>query len=285
MSRKTQAVVCEINIRVHPKHETSEYIALWKMLFQLRWHTVRGHTGLMIGGAKVINENDAKPLIRGYLYKFLEIDQDLPWFNMEQGKKAGEEDMERISIPAELRPNLIEIPYIFDPKNHRLHFVSKSGNIAISALMVRSLIKGLSKSEAIQERFPGGVDVSIATDKKDIDRLLQLHSLRSLVITIERPNPKEDEDDATVYERMRRRGISKERREYKKAPNENSIHPDEELYNLAHIAAENGKVEVTGRDQLNRPVEASSDEFPKRSYFFYQKTKQTILDALQNFVA
>ncbi|MGF7466535.1 DUF4747 family protein [Alcaligenes nematophilus] len=285
MSRKTQATVCELNIRVHPEHKPSEYIALWKILFNLRWHFVRGHTGLMIGESKLINEDSDEPLIRGYLYKFLEIDLDLPWFNTERGKKAGEEDLERISIPEELRPNLVEIPYVFNVKNHRLHFVSKSGKIAVSPMMVRNLIKDLSTAEAVQDRFPGGVDVSIATDKKDIDRLLNIHSLRSLTITIERPNPRESEDDATVYERMRRRGISKEIREYKKASNESSIHPDDEMFNLAHIAAENGKVEVSGRDASNRPIKASSNEFPKRKYFSYQKSMQTILDALQSFVA
>lgn len=285
MSRKTQVEVCEINIRVHPTHEPKEYVALWRLLFKLRWHIVRGHTGLMIGEARPIDDGNGNMLIRGYLYKFLEIDREQPWFDLEQGKQARQEDMDRIVIPDELRPNLVEIPYVFDPARHRLHFVSRAGNVSISAAMVRRLIRELSLAKAVQERFEGGVDVSIVTDKKDIDRLLDIESLRSLTIVIERPNPTEPEDDETVYERMRRRNISRERHEYKKAPNEASIQPDDELRALAHIAAENGKVEVKGRDRMNRPIDASSDEFPKRKHFFYEKAQQLLLDALVSFIS
>lgn len=283
MSRESRVDVCTLNIRVHTRHHPDEYTELWKMLFRLRAHVVRGHTGLMIGEAMSVTPGTSRSLIRGYFYKFLEIDRDEPWFDIESGEQAGQEDMSRIVIPDKLRPNLVEIPYVFDPVKHHLHFVARGGKTAISPMMVQRLIKGLAGTHKVQNRFES-IDVTIVTDTADIDRLLALHALQSLEIVIDRPNPAERDDDETFYDRMRRRGVSREAHAYKKAPREQSIQPDEEMRDLAHVAAENGVVKVVGRDERNIRVAASSAEFPRRREFKYSKSQQTMLDALIAFI-
>ena len=111
-----------INVRLHTKHDPSEYKRLWEMLYRQKYTKTRGYTALMIGDMRHLNNEDESSPIVGYFYRFVNIDPSDPWFDIESQKKAKPGDVAQVVIPKNLKPSLMEIPYVFDLKKHKLYF-------------------------------------------------------------------------------------------------------------------------------------------------------------------
>lgn len=283
MSRTRHFDVSGINIRVHSKHAASEYTELWQKLHTSRIYVTYANNALMIGDVRYENENDPAARLYGYFYRFLDVDPSNPWFNIDKHKKASESDVELVSIPAELKPDLIEIPYVLDVKAHRLYFVSHETQANLSPRLVHKLLTRLCTTDEIRERF-GNVDLTILTEKAKIDELLRWPVIRNLTIKINRPNPNEEEDEAAFYERLKKRGLASETRIYKKADDAPTVTPDEEMRSLAHIAADNGVVEVSGTNPQRWSDKASSQDFPLRMKGSYDSNLQPLMDALKGLI-
>lgn len=275
--------VSGINIRVHTKHSPEEYTELWRQLHRLRGTVTRSSNTLMIGEARSEDKEDPRALIYGSFYRFLDVKPDDPWFNIQTRKKATDEDVERVNIPHELKPNLVEIPYVFDVVKHRLYFVSKEKDIHVSPVSIHNFLNNLCERISIAERF-GKVDLTVLTDKGQVDELLSWPVIRTLTIKIDRPNPNDYDDEAAFYEKLHRRRAESETRIYKKASTENSLIPDDEIRSLAHIAADNGEVEVSGQARNRSRMTASSKKFPLRIPASYITTLETLRDALKTVV-
>lgn len=280
MGRQKHFDVSGINIRVHTKHEAQEYVNLWEALLKTRSYVVHANTALMIGDVRYEDKKNPEALISGNFYRFLEVDLDNPWFNIDKHKKATDEDVVQVNIPVELKPNLTEIPYVFNPKNHCLYFISKAAGTAASPRMVNKLLTTLCNSEKIFDQFKK-VDLTILTDKGKVDEMLNWPEIRNLTIKIERPNPVDHDDERLIFERLQNRRVESETRIYKKASGETSIIPDQEMKDLAHIAANNGIVEVTGKNPMRSPDKATSSNFPLKIKGIYDSKLQPLLDALK----
>lgn len=158
MARERHIRIGGINIRVHSKHAPSEYVDMWMAMHRLRRPRTRGATATMIGEARRRDDNPDAP-IYGYFYRFVDIDPDDPWFDIEQHKKAAEDDVAQVKIPKKLKPNLKEYPYVFDIVKHRLYFKTGGHDGGVSPGIVASLLEHLAAAPRIVERF-GEIDVT-----------------------------------------------------------------------------------------------------------------------------
>jgi hypothetical protein len=283
MARGRSFEIGGLNIRVHTRHHPDEYVEFWHMLHKNRGTALYGSSAMMIGEARNENKDDPRSPIVGYLYKFLNIDPDEPWFDILRRKPATEDDVSKVSIPDYLKPNLQVIPYVFLPAKHRLYFVSKSSDGGMAASTVHSLLSKLILRKHIAERF-GDVDVTVLTDRKAINELLSWRVIKTLEIFIERPNALEDEDETDVLNRLDLLSARSERIILKKASEASTLTPDDRVKTLAHIAADHGEVKVSGKNPKGIQDSASSKDFPMHVRSSYDPDIQTSLGALISFV-
>ncbi|MES2296813.1 MAG: DUF4747 family protein [Pseudomonadota bacterium] len=278
MSKVRHFDVAGINIRVHPIHEPFRYLALWKALWAQKTNVTHASHALMIGEYNV----DTPGFIKGNFYRFLQVDTDAPWFDVDKHMKAADEDVGQVHIPPALKPNLTEIPYVLDLKRHCLYFVSHEQEMNLSPVIVDKLLKRLTGLPVIRKQF-GDVDLTVLTDRGRVQEMLKMPVIRKLTITLERPNPAEEEDDETVYERLERRKLKSETHIYQKLKGEATINVDAEMHAQAENAMDNGLVEVVGKNLAGQPVKEASKDFPTKIKGTYTPTgmaSQTLKDAL-----
>ena len=283
MSRTRNFDASGVNIRVHTKHAPSEYVALWEHMHAANRYVTYASNALMIGDIRYEEKTNPASRLYGYFYRFLDVDPNNSWFNIVKHKKATDDDVEAVNIPAELKPDLVEIPYVFDVEKHQLYFISSETDVKLSPSLVLKLLERLCASQEVFERF-GKVDLTVLTDQKKIDEMLKWPVIRNMTIEIDRPNPTEEEDEAAFYDRLKKRGLSSEIRVYKKADDAPSILPDDEMKWLAKIAADNGVVRVAGKNLQRQTDKASSDQFPLRLKSSYDSNLQTLMDALKTLI-
>ncbi|MCL9850644.1 DUF4747 family protein (plasmid) [Ralstonia solanacearum P673] len=284
MARKRHFSVSGINIRVHGRgHYSRNYVELWKMFWGQRKYVIHANTALMIGDVRFEDESNPESPIYGYLYRFLDIGRDEPWFDIEQHKQADPGDVSQIKIPEKLKASLKEIPYFFDVKKHKLYFVRKEMETGVSPWMVLKLIQRLGEARIVVEKF-GKVDATILTDQSRLEELYRWQVIKTLEISIERPNPTDYDDEQEVFRRMKARGVSEEKFGYKKAPDAETIVPDDEMKAIVTVGADNGVVRAKGIELTGRPVELSSKDIPRIERSQYDHNTTTLMDSFKSFV-
>lgn len=284
MARQRGFEVQCVNVRVHTKHEASEYEALWKAVGRLR-HPIKWRTGvaLMIGESARRQANHAEGFY-GQFYQFVEINQEDPWFDISKHKPADAEDVAKVSIPPNLRANLHEMPYFFDVHKHRLYFLAKAGLDTLSAAAVHKLLETLVGFHEIKDRF-GQVDLTIATEREAVEKLLDWPVLRRLTIKLERPNPTDYQDEQAVFDHLTAIGAKSEKRDYHLADDRATIRPDKEMRQLAIVASDNGEVEVAGIDPQGKRRIANSQHFRWSLKRFYDQNRETLVEAFLKTVS
>lgn len=273
MARDRTIKISGINIRVHSKHAPSEYVELWKAFTRLRKPKTRGVSALMIGSQRPINKDDPSSAIFGYLYRFVNIDPNDPWFDIEKHGVADDSDVAQVRIPAKLKPNLEEIPYYLDTKRHRFFFKSGGAGSDLSPSIALSLIEHLALFPKITERF-GDVDATIITEEGTLKQLLSWPVLKQISVTLKRPNPNEFDDDQEFYERLERRGLKREEHKFIKSPEAETITPDEEMLAMFKRAIDDGTYTQRGFDEDGDLRTASASAYPKVESFTYDPSHE-----------
>ncbi|CAM8751179.1 DUF4747 domain-containing protein [Burkholderia pseudomallei] len=285
MARKRMFSVSGINIRVHKKgHSAENYSDLWKLFWAQRVSVRHANTALMIGDVRFEDEENPESPIYGYLYRFLDIGKDEPWFDIEQHKQADPKDVNQISIPEKLKASLKEIPYFFDVKKHKLYFVRSEMTTGVSPWMVLKLIQHLGKAQVVVNRL-GKVDATILTDQSRLEELYGWQVIKTIEVSIERPNPTDYDDEQEVFRRMAARGVSEEKFGYKKAPEADTIVPDDEIKAIVAIGADNGAVHAKGIEATGKPVEISSKDIPRIERAQYNQNTTTLMESFKDFVS
>lgn len=237
----------------------------------------------MIGEAHYHDENELIGFF-GYFYRFIEINTDDAWFDIDQHKKAEAEDLEQVKIPDNLRPNLIEVPYFFDVEKHYLYVLTSTTGVSLSASVVQRLLERLSAAPRITNRFET-VETQVATEKAAVAELLDWPVLRRVEIMFERPNASDFEDEEEVFRYLEEQNLAREKRTYTKAPEAKSINPGEEMKQLARIAADNGRVAVSGVDPKHQSRTVNSLQFPWARKTPYDHNLQSLKGAFLAFVS
>jgi hypothetical protein len=278
MTRQKRIAISAINIRVHTKHEPQEYVALWREIYRQQLVITRGAYGLMLGEVQWLNKEPKLGLLFGYLYSFVQIDPNDPWFNINSKRPAEDEEVEQVSIPEGLKPNLKMVPYLFDVKKHQLFFLVEGGDGGVSATLVHRFLKHVTSTPILLKRF-GRVDLTVMTDQGEVDAMLRWPVIRRLDIVLERVNASEYEDEQEVMARFQAMNLAREERSYVKAEGASTIEPDEDLRKIAAIAANNGVVSVKGVNPRGQSDKAKSTSFPMLIRSLYDSKIQTAVAA------
>jgi hypothetical protein len=234
----------------------------------------------MIGDVRKMDSGDA---LYGYIYRFVDIDPDDPWFDIERHKKADAGDVAEVHIPPKLKPSLREIPYVLDLIKHRLFFKTGGQGGGVSPGIMSALLLDLTSIPRIAERF-GEVDVTVLTKKGAVDSLLSWPDIRRIHVRLERPNPSDFDDDKHFYERLNRRSLKREEITYVKARGAASITPDAEMRKIFKVAEENGEYTQTGITPDGDLKTASSRDYPMQEVVEYDPDDQMESDAFRSFV-
>lgn len=254
--------VSVMNIVIHP-HTAQKYADLWRMAYRSRKPVyLRGKFKGLIGSHHPINADNPLDGIQGEIYKFFDLDPDSPWFDLESAKKADQEDVNQIKIPAKLKPELVLFNYVFFPKVHKLIYESKTtAGKGLSPGSMESMLNNLFSNSRIQEEF-GTVEVTAVPRRNSLQTLFKIHRLSSLMIDLRKPNA----DDFAKLERrfMKRLEDMKARqlREIVVAERGKHLEPDDEVKQLAEVAKSNGEVIAHGADVNGMPVVKSTKAMP-----------------------
>jgi hypothetical protein len=281
MGRERRLEVGALNIKTHP-HSPEQYADLFKDAYELELAgKIRGSFYGIIGHMQPIKSDPVNGL-EGFIYKFMNLDPNAPWLNLD-GRKVLEKDSEgRPKIPDHIKPDLKMIPFVFFPDSHRLIF-DRNG---ISAGSLQRMLEAVFSREIILKKN-GSVDVLVESSHESIERILRIPRKTKLTIKISKPNPDEgSEDELRVLKKM---GVQNaDRMEHILASKDkDGLQPDDDTKILMRTARSNGVVIAEGRDEIGEKVEESTKEHPYRFSDSYDPQDMTLLEAVRNlaFVA
>lgn len=286
MVRTSSFLISGINIVIHP-HSPEKYIELFNDIYKKREvKHVRGYQYIMIGELWPLNNDPLKGL-KGSLYRFLQIDKDAVWFDVLKNNKASKEDLSRIELPENLRPNTEIYDFIFYPIGHTLYISLKSTTKiryrypTISISQVNNGLNMLFSSFDIIEKY-GKVETTIIPDKQQLANIFSIPVLKKLTIDIIKPNT--DDLSSAQHKVMKRFNNMNVRRTIQTydAEKNYSIIPDEDLKCLASVAATNGEVIGQGSDLKNTKIKISTKERPWMQTVTYNPLKQSSTNAFEN---
>lgn len=274
-----------INIVTHP-HSPGGYVELLLAMFAERRHVpMRGAQHLMFGEIRPISDSGPEDGLFGRLYRFVFIDRDASWFNVSRHDEATPEELSKINLPEELRPNTETFDFVFYPKGHSFYFNMRSGNKvngkhhALGVGQVVKLLKTLAALPSIENRF-GVAEITAFPAQEQLEKILSIHSLGKLLIEVSKPNPDElGQAQAKVFGRLAGMKARKLRQELVAEKNE-SIAVDDDTRTLAQVAASNGKVVGYGYTVNHQKVEESTLAKPWTERVPYDSDIQSEADAL-----
>ncbi|MCB4809701.1 DUF4747 family protein [Methylovorus menthalis] len=282
MARQIGLSISGINIVTHP-HSPERYVDLFKSLYSLKLsRSIRTTQRIMLGELSRIDDSDLTEGIFGRIYKFDQIDPNMPWFNVETNEVATDEELAAISIPESLKPNFTTFDFVFYPKTHKFFFTSSHKGKHLSAGVVKRLFEYLIEHPAIRENF-GKVEITIIPDQTQLENIFNIYNLRKLEIDVVLPNPDDnEEDEREIFSRLERQNARRIKQVIVAEPRE-SIEPDEETKKLARVAASNGKVIGTGYTQTGEKIEESTTKTPWSNQITYDPdTEIPALVLIQN---
>jgi hypothetical protein len=265
---------------MHTPHGAEKYISLLRSAYHLKKPIhINDTQTLMIGSMQPSKNESGIDIIYGQLYKFTNIDRDLPWFDIETGRAASKYDVMKINIPDNLLPNLKHFHYVFNAGIHTLWFVSKDRKNYLSPYVCRKFIEMLFDDKNIKSEFPT-VEVTTFSDKENLTRMLDLNKLKSIEIELKRPNS----DDGTSEEKRFMKQLEKLKAKKMTvsldADKNEGILLDEELKSLATVAADNGKVKAVGEDRNGKHVELSTEDHPHLDMVTVDEDLETLEDVV-----
>ncbi|MGK7871462.1 DUF4747 family protein [Falsiroseomonas sp. E2-1-a20] len=249
-----------VNIRIHP-HSPERYELLLGDAFSLKKVVaLQSHQRMIM--ARLDMSQREHGVLRGTLARFTEIDPDLPWFNAVRFAPADEDEVRRIQIPQNLRPNYMALFFTFHIHEHLLIFEHRgAGRSYLSPQMAMKFFEGLFSDDALSAKF-GPVAVSMVADRDQLEAIIGIPDLKRLRIYVKRPNPDDLGDYDTFWEnKLVRQGANSIDVVYE-AEGKESIRPDEETRQFAELATRNGEIEAVGIDADGNRVERSTREHP-----------------------
>ncbi|MDG5488258.1 DUF4747 family protein [Sphingomonas sp. BGYR3] len=260
MARKLKLEVGAINIRLHP-HSDQRYRDLFQRLFEIKQVVnIRGdRSGLMTSLQRIRNDAD---YINGVITTFLEFDVDGKWLNTDTLEEASDNELQKINIPENLRPNSRPHLFQFDVKNHELIFEHYANGNRLTHNAALSFIKGLLNDKRIVQDF-GDVKATIVQSKGSIDRIFSIPRITDIEIYIEKPNAdiwgegfEEQAEEHLDDKNARSMTISY------KAEQGLGIVRDQDLSRLVGASIRNGRTIAKGYGKNGHEV-VTTDSYPK----------------------
>lgn len=267
-----------INVRLPAPHKAERYVALFEEAWKLKRSVkVHGDTSGMLGSVR--QHKDEPNLIRGDLYRFVELQLTGEWLDLETGKAVDGTIVREIKIPSNLRPNFHYFPYIFFVKHHRLVFMSKKeSNVTMTPLMVERMLRHLFEHKNIKKKF-GAIDVTVEPERETLNRIFSAPRLKRIEITVTPPNPMGDVEEK-LYARLEklRAGIITE---ILHSRHPEGLRLDRDTKDLAKVAQSNGRVTATVADADGKATTLSTASHPLRVQASYDTQRSTAQHAFE----
>lgn len=266
---------------MHAPHSPERYVELIKSVFARHGSFRLGelHVG-MIGSLYLDDQDDPAKGLNGEFFRFVNLDPDEPWFNVETRDAATEEEVRAIQIPKNLLPHLRRIPFYFHPHTHELWFVRRDRKESLGPAVAAKMLEGLIAPLVREGRFPQ-VEVTPLPEVGALERMLAVHTLKKLFIELKRPNSDGGEDEQARWQRKLERQNAKRLNVELTAAHNASIALDEDTRSLAHAAARNGKVQIQGRDSTGSRVVESTEAHPLIETVMLDSDLETVQDVLR----
>lgn len=260
MPRRRILKVGALNVVTHP-HSALHYAKLFSRAYALQTPTkIRGADwGLLASLSATVKDKDKEPpgLMGGTIFRFLNIDQNEPWLNLNTRKAV--DPNEAPDVPMHLKPHLRFAHFVFFPKGHRIFFDSTH----LAPNNAQQLFESLFRHETLVREF-GQVSVHIETDRDEFEKLISIAHKQKVFVDITLPNPDDPgADEQEVINRMDGQNIRRKVAVYT-ARTDEGIHPDEQTAAEMKAARSNGILRVIGRDENNRRVEGATTHIPWR---------------------
>lgn len=262
MSRTRTVEISALNIAMHDPHSPARYVDLLREVFARRATVRLGELHLaMIGTLYAEDREDPLKGLEGEFFRFVNLDPNEPWFNIETRDAATDEDVSAIQIPKHLLPHLRRIPFCFRPQAHELWFVRRDRSEGLGPATAARLLERLITPLVLEQRFPP-VEVTPLPEAGALEKMLAVHTLEKLSIELKRPNSDGGENEQARWQKKLERQNAKRLKVELAAVHAESIKPDEETRSLAEAASRNGKVQIEGRDSVGSKVVESTEEHP-----------------------
>jgi hypothetical protein len=282
MARERTMVAAFLNIEMPAPHPPERYVELFQAAFEIKKSIkTYGDTCHILTS---VNKETNDDILFGAIGKFTEIDEAMPWFDLNNLSEASDSQRKEIVIPEQLRPNFQSAFFGFIIRKHVFVFEKSGTNTAFSVPQVRKFLETLFSDELISQNF-GTINVSIVQQRQGIDEIFSLPHLRKLRIEIARPNPPDDFGDyeKEIEERLREQNVSKQNIDLEANAGQ-SIKPSEETKKLAHLALSHGRVIGQGKNKDNASVTVTSEDHPKISLHRYDPDARSEISAFRTIV-
>ncbi|WP_439671203.1 DUF4747 family protein [Cupriavidus necator] len=288
-----------INITLHP-HNPQRYVDLFSKLFSLdiMADTAMNHK-MFLGRVSSIVED--KPLggLAGEFYRFFNLDKRSAWISTATRTALKRSEANRVKdIPDDLKPDASSFQFVFYPHQHRLVFTLRGQYFENSLVNPRTppsmsphtlvnVLNQLFAAPEIVKEF-GSVEVTAEPRKEKLEEMLVLKRMQHFRVELTRPNP----DDFAALERRYLKKLDDQNVRQQtielRAAKASGIKLDDDMKELARIAASNGKVEVEGYNEQDKKVYESTEEHPQTDTVTYnpklQQPVQVLAERALDFV-
>jgi hypothetical protein len=263
-----------INVAAQP-HDGDTYRALFFKAAKEDPVKAHGDRYAAIGSA---TDNGDGVLI-GEIVAFTEIDIARPWLNLLRGETASPEEVrERVSLPAELKPHLVRIPYVFFVADHRFVFEAGKMTAASASLVLERLF---NKPKVLKAAATKAVTVTVEQARAPLERIFKLARLDRLKIHLVKPNADDTSElEEDFKKRLEEQAASAWTTEWE-AEQEKSLKPDKETKAYCELALSYGYVEAKGRNEHNRVVEEKTEDHPLLDRYEYDPNEETMYGFLK----
>ena len=282
MSGQNTLEYCALNVVTHP-HSPEKYITLFKTaLRQRNLGIINKNNSAIITSVYETNESVGKwkttPL-EGEICKFMNIDQDSDWFNLETNKIAKEHEKNSISIPENLKPNSQRFSFIFFPDIHILFVEIKDRKNKTSPSVVRKAFESIFNYQNTKKLFKR-IDITVLPQSDKVEEALNLKVLEKIEYRVTRPNPDHvpvDEEeylndlDAQDIDEIVKTIYGQQGGSIKLKKNEEDI---------VRIASRNGYVKARGQDAYGNKKKVDTHEHPWVKKQKYNPNLQTAWNAI-----
>ena len=268
MPKNLKMMIGSINIKIHP-HKPEMYIELFKDAIALKNIVpMRGDVYGSLSKFNFIDRKDKNLGFKGNIYKFLNIDPDQPWFDVEKEKVAEADVLKNISAIKNIKPNFCSFLYYFAPLKHRIFFTTYYDTKSISSKSIANFFTNIFFQPSIIDKY-GEVEVIVEPSTDKLDKMMKMKQIDKLELMISRPNPDDHgEAERKLLARLGKLNAKKVYEEYESV-NHETLKPDADLLTLTKIAASNGYVKTSGRDDFGKKVHESTLSHPLEESVWY----------------
>lgn len=258
MARRIKIASGVLNIALHP-HSPEVYRHFILDAFELKKPVrLRGDRYGII--SLVHRQKSEDGYISGVITTFTRLDPEGSWFDTTRMSEASSNQLSQISIPDHLYPNASAFYFSFNLTSHRLYFQTYSKGKSLSVNQALELFTQLARDTSMLAKYPRPKITAVQSEAA-LSTMFAIPRIKRVKITINRPNPDVFGDDfeSDIERELDESNSRKVVIEFEAESGE-SIAPTPGIRRASEAALENGRVEVSGRDENGR-VEKSSEGF------------------------